>query len=192
MGLSGGQWLMAGVGAFGAALAAWTAVVYHGWLFANHSSVDRARRRIWWFFLSHDLWMSRATPFGVLLGCGFALIGFGAIPVVEQPDHPAIAVVAVGWLVMMAGVVLTFLRPRRFLAPWHRMELERAEAGLAPLIEPPTEGRTMTMTRRERVVAWVLVAAMVVAWWVLSLSPAVLIGIGSMLGLLAVIEVRGR
>jgi hypothetical protein len=92
----------------------------------------------------------------------------------------------------MAGLVLTFLRPRRFLAPWHRTELERADAGLPPLIEPPPEGRTMTMTRRERVVAWVLVAGMVVAWWVLRLSPVVLIGVGSLIGLIAVIEVRGR
>jgi hypothetical protein len=181
---------MAGVGMFGAAVAAWTAVVYHGWLFANDLRVVRARRRLWWFFLSHDLWLSRGTPFGVLLGGGFALMGFGGIPIVKQPDHPAIAVVAVGWLVMMAGVVLTFFRPRRLLADWHRTELKRAESGLSPLLEAPPEGRALTMTRRERFVAYGLVAAMAVAWWVLSLSPAILIGIGGLLGLLAVTGIR--
>lgn len=190
MALTGDQWLMAGVGLFGMALAASTAVVYHGWLFGNNPRVVRVRRRLWWFFLRHDLWLTRGTPFGVLLGGGFAIIGLAGIPIVEQPDHPAIALVAFGWLVMMAGVVLAFIRPRRLLADWHRAELERAESGRTPLLEVPSEGPAMTITRRQRLVAYGLVAAMAVAWWALSLSPAILIGIGGLLGLIAVIDIR--
>jgi hypothetical protein len=78
------------------------------------------------------------------------------------------------------------------MARWHRTELERERAGQEPLIPPPDAGRTMTMTRREQVIGYLLVGLLVVAWWIGLLPAAVLIGTAAVLGILAVAEVRQR
>lgn len=174
------------------ALAAWGAVVYQGWLLRSNAWADRNRRRLYWWYLRHrvaNLWVMPAV---VPLSLSLAVLATSGVIIAARPASdlgPAIGFV--GFIGTVLSMLVAWLRPRWLMASWHRAELDREAAGLAPLMAPPPEGRSMTMTRGEQVFGYALVAGLAVAWWVFSLSPAVLIGAGTILGILAVAQVRG-
>ena len=97
---------------------------------------------------------------------------------------------ALALLGMLVSAILAWRRPSWFLAEWHRMQIEREQAGLAPSLPPPPDGPSFTMTRRQRRIGVLFVALGLIVSWILGLSPAVLIGLGPVLGILAVAEIR--
>lgn len=184
-------WIMLGVAGFGLAMAVWTAVAYHRWALRSNAWMENYRRRLWWHFIRHGITGSWIIPAGVPFGLSFVLLGMGGWIIVQNPGNAAGAMLGfVGFVAMVASMALAWLRPRWLLAPWHRSELDRQAAGLEPAMPPPSDGRTMTMTRREQIIGYAMVGALLIAWWWFALSPTILIGVGTLLGILAVTRVR--
>jgi len=174
-------------------LVAFGATVYHGWLFASLPWVTQTRRRLYWWFMAPRASMAWALPGAFPFGLSVLALALGTWLITQDSKDPlGIAAAAGGFVGMWTSILLAWLRPSWFLARWHRAELERERAGQDPLIPPPDAGRTMTMTRREQVIGYLLVGLLVVAWWIGLLPPAVLIGAATVLGILAVAETRRR
>jgi hypothetical protein len=129
------------------------------------------------------------------MGLGLIAWGVSAWLMTANPgDSAAIALALLGFPLIFIPMLLSWLRARWFLAPWHRTEVEREAAGLEPLLPVPGEGRQMTITRRELSFGLVLAAACLVVWWVAEPVPF-LIGAFSVLGLMGamrLIDRRGR
>lgn len=184
-------WAIAGGAAFGLSVAAWTGIVYNRWFLRSNPWVENTRRRLWWQYMRHGVSGTRMMPAGAPLGVSFALVSISAWTFSGDPKSAVGGITGlVGFVGMIGSMLLGWLRPRWLLAPWHRAELEREAAGLAPAMPPPSDGPSRTMTRREQFIGYAMVAGLVVAWWCFALSPAILIGAGGMLGILAVTRVR--
>jgi hypothetical protein len=171
----------------GLALVAHGITVYHGWLFDSHPWVVRVRRRTYWHFMRTGVPSAWGIPGTLSLGISLLSLSLGTwLLSSDQSDGIGLAAALIGLLGMFASFVLAWLRPRWFLAGWHRMEVERERAGLEPLLPPPSDGPTMSMTRREYTTGLALVGMLFIVWWVFALPPAVLISAATLLGILGI------
>jgi hypothetical protein len=187
------QVVSAGMVAIGVVLAIWGAAVYRGWIFGSNSWVVASRRRMYWHHMRAGVSGTWLQPAVVPYALSWALLGVGGFLIGADENSrigPWLGIF--GLLGMLVSGLLAWRRPSWFLASWHRIEIEREKAGLAPLLPEPPEGRPITMTRRERRIGFVFVALGLIVSWILGLSPAVLIGLSPVLGILAVAEIRDR
>jgi len=171
------------------------AVVYRGWLFATHPWVLRTRSRLFWHGIRAGMPYAWSIPATVPAGLGSIAWGLAAGLQAADPQNPYwIWLALLGFPLIFVPMFLVWRRVRWFLAPWHRVEVEREAAGLEPLIPMPADGPEMTMTPREQLFGLGLAAACLVAWWVLESLPF-LIGAFNVLGLMAAMRLisgRGR
>jgi hypothetical protein len=182
-----------GVVAVCVVLAIWSAVVYRGWLFGSHPWADVTRRRLYWHYMRTGISLAWLQPAVVPYALSFALLGVGGFFIAaDRESRIGGGLGALALLGMLVSALLAWRRPSWFLAEWHRAEIEREQAGLEPLLPPPPDGPSVTMTRRERRIGFLFVALGLIISWILGLSPAVLIGLAPVLGILAVAEIRDR
>jgi hypothetical protein len=182
-----------GVVAVSVVLAIWSAVVYRGWFFGSHPWAEMTRRRLYWHYMRAGISLAWLQPAVVPYALSFALLGVGAFFIAADEESRIGAWLgALALLGMLVSALLAWRRPSWFLAEWHRAENERERAGLTPLLPPPPDGPSFTMTRRERRIGFLFVAIGLIVSWILGLSPAVLIGLAPVLGILTVAEIRDR
>jgi hypothetical protein len=187
------QLLSVGIFVFGVVFAIWGAAVYRGWLFASSSWAEATRRRVYWHQMRPGISGSWLQPGVVPFALSFALLGVcGFLIGADEESRIGAFVGLLGLLGMLVSALLAWRRPSWFLAPWHRTEIEREQAGLEPLMPPPPEGRSFTMTRRDRRIGFVFVALALIVSWFLGVLPGALIGAAPLLSLLAVAEIRDR
>ena len=182
----------AGMIVVGIVLAIWSAVVYRGWFLGAHPWAIATRRRLYWHAMRHGIPGTRLQPAVIPYALGFALLGVASWMIADDQRTLGGALGAIALIAMLVSGVIAWRRPIWLLAPWHRTEIERERQGLPPEIPPPPEGPSMTMTRRERRIGFVLVGVSLIGAWVLDLAPAVYIGLAPVLGFLAVAEIRDR
>ena len=178
---------MAAVTGAGLAFVAHAITVYHGWLFDSNPWVVDVRRRTYWHYMRTGVPSAWAIPGALPLGISLLSLGIGAwLLSSDRSDAIGLAAALIGLLGMLASFVLAWLRPPWFLARWHRIEVERERSGLEPLIPPPSDGPTMSMTRREYITGLALIGILIIVWWVFDLSPAVLVSAATLLGILGI------
>jgi hypothetical protein len=168
--------------AFGIILGLWLipsgALVYHGWLFANHPRVVQTRGRLYWRGMRAGMPYAWTIPAAVPAGLGLIAWCVAAAILTAEPENAyGIWLGLVGFPLIFLPLFLAWRRTRWFLAPWHRAEIEREAAGLEPLIPPPADGPHKTMTRRELLLGLGLAAACFVAWWAWSSLPFLIAGL---------------
>ena len=187
------QLLSVGIFVFGVLLALWSGVVYRGWLFGSSTWAVATRRRLYWYQMRPGISGSWLQPGLVPFALSFALLGVcGFFIGADEESRFGAFVGVLGMLGMLVSALLAWRRPSWLLAPWHRTEIERERAGLEPLIAPPPEGRSFTMTRRDRRFGFVFVAIALIVSWALGVLPGALIGAAPLLSLLAIAEIRDR
>jgi hypothetical protein len=167
-------------------------VVYHGWLMGSHPWAVRTRRRLFWHGIGAGMPYAWLLPGAIPMGLGLVAWGVSAWLMSANPgDGVATALALLGFPLIFIPMLLSWLRARWFLAPWHRSEVEREAAGFEPLLPVPAEGRQMTITRRELSFGLVLAIACLVVWWVAESVPF-LIGALSVLGLMGTMRLIDR
>ena len=182
--------------AFCLALGGWLilfgVVVYHGWILGSLPWAVRTRRRVFWHGIRAGMSYAWALPAAIPMGLGLIAWGTGAwILATGASQSVAVVLVLIGFPLIFVPAFLAWRRVEWFLAPWHRLEVERERAGLDPLMPMPEEGAQMTMTPRETAIGLVLAAAGVVLWWVTE-APAFVIGSFSVLGLMGAMRLVDR
>ncbi len=187
------QIVSVGIVVWGVALATWSAVVYRGWLFGSGAWAVATRRRVFWYQMRPGISGSWIHPVLVPFSLSWALLGVCGFLIGVDPESRIGALIGLlGFLGMLVSALLGWRRPAWILAPWHRTEIERQKAGLEPLMPPPPEGRSFTMTRRDRRIGFVFVAIALIVSWFLGVLPGALIGTAPLLSLLAIAEIRDR
>ena len=187
------QLLSVGIFVFGVLLATWSAVVYRGWLFRSSTWAVATRRRVYWHQMRPGISGSWLQPAFVPFALSFALLGVcGFLIGADKESRIGAFIGLLGLLGMLVSALLAWRRPAWILAPWHRTEIDREQAGLEPLMPPPPEGRSFTMTRRDRRIGFVFVAVALIVSWFLGVLPGALIGVAPLLSILAVAEIRDR
>jgi hypothetical protein len=166
-------------------------VVYHGWVFGSHPWVVRTRRRIFWHAIRSGMPYAWSIPAALPMGLGSIAWGVSTPLIIAQPDNGAAILLALlGFPLIFIPLILAKRRVRWFLAPWHRIEVEREEAGLEPLMQVPAEGPQMTITRRDMFVGLGLAVACVIAWWTTG-STAFLVGASTVLAFMGAMRLIG-
>ena len=124
--------------------------------------------------------------FCLLLGLGglFVAAGWPWLPL-------GVAAFLLSLVFLAFALLMAFRPPKRFLPRWWVVEEARRRAGIEPLIPPPSQGREPTMTRRQRRLAVLFLAGLVVVGFVFRL-PASAIVAGVAAGSVYLFAVRVR
>ena len=152
------------------------------------------KRRAKWFhtwYRNEDLPRYQREMIGALIPMGIACtlwaIAFTGIG--SRGFEVGLTLVGLGFLVL--AIVFFFWHPAWTKPSWLREAERREEAG-EPLddLPMPAEGRTMTVSRREYRIAWLLCGALVVGGIAIGQVTGAIVGLGVALPILLAMKVR--
>jgi hypothetical protein len=141
-------------------------VVYRGWVLGNMPWAVRTRRRLYWQGMRAGMPYAWVIPGSIPAGIGLIAWAVSAHLLGADPgNRNAVLLAFAGFPLIFVPILLSWRQVDWFLAPWHRTEIGREEAGLQPLLPPPAEGAEMRITRREMLIGLALATACLVLTW---------------------------